>query len=496
MILPKVGFNPSVKELMSQNRTRWELRLEQLERQLRAGQLESARHALMAPDLAKAPRPFVARLANLARRAQRPSLSLRLLQPLVRPMVVGLTQVEPEELLEYAYALQKVGARNQSLSILENLAESHAKAHLAIAFHHFYEWDYANALGRLERITEEATFSPYERLVVQVNRLACLVALKDDRAENEFVEIERQLVQEGSPILAANVLEIMAQSRIEVGRVSEARVFLSRAKKLLPESESLYRLMIEKWDVIACAVETGDPEGVLQFRNRALEMKHWETLRDLDYVLAKLDPSSRWAEWVYYGTPYAGFRQKLEGLRIFPESSWVSRDARPDLRWDPWFPEGGDGDLMHRFVASLASDFYRPYRIGEIFSNLFPDQYYDIEVSPNRVHQIASRARAWLKEKRVPARLEEDAGSYCLRWRDNVAIRARSNSVRFTKVEFLFERFRNPRPLALSAREWAEHLGFSQEKVKRLLREARSSGLVKVERKGQYSRYVLKPVAA
>lgn len=481
---------------MSQNRTRWEARLDQLETQLRAGRLEAARRALMAPDIAKVPRSLVARLANLARRAQRPALSLRLLQPLVRPLVAAPQALEDDLLLEYAYALQKVGARHQSLDILQGLTSSCPKSHLAIAFHYFFEWDYKSALLHLERIVDDSTLSTYERLVVEVNRLACLVALKDESAENVFCRLEPLMSFEGSAILAANVLEIMAQSRLGTDRIAEAREFLRRAKSLLPDSENIYRLLIEKWEIVADSLETGETEGLLRFRQRALALKHWETLRDLDYVLAKRDPSGRWAEWVYYGTPYEGFRRKLAGLRIFPEQSWVSRDESPNLKWDPWFPQGGEGDLMHRFVASLVNDFYRPFRIGEIFSNLFPDQYFDIEVSPNRVHQIASRARAWLEENRVPARLEEDGGSYSLRWRDNVALLARSASIRYTKVEFLFERFRDHRPVALSAREWAVRLGFSPEKVKRLLREARATGLVDVERKGPYSRYVLKPVAA
>ncbi len=480
---------------MSQNRTRWDLRLEQLERHLRGGEFEAVRNALMAPDISRVPRGSCARLANLARRAQRPSLSLKLLQPIVRPKVKGIVVADREELLEYAYALQKVGAKTESFHILETLAPDYDKAHLALAFHHIFEWDYARALGHLEQLLGSPRITPYEAVVADVNRLACLVALKDERAETLFTDLERRIPIAGSSLLHGNILEIMAQQRLEARRVGEARVLLARAQQLMPEADDIYRMLMEKWSVIADAIESGRPDRIHEFRGRALTLQHWETLRDLDFALARLDPSSRWADWVYYGTPFSGFRRRLEDSRIFSETAWVSRHASPSEKWDPWFAPGGGGggELMHRFVVLLLRDFYRPARIGEIFSHLFPDQYFDIEVSPNRIHQIASRARAWLEENQVPARLEEVSGSYCLRGEESLAILARKAQIRYTKVEFLFERYREGRPVAMSSREWADVLGFSCEKVKRLLREANSAGLVTVERKGPYSRYILKP---
>lgn len=481
---------------MSQNKTKWDSRIELLENQIRGGELEAVRNALMAPDIGKVPRSHCSRLANIARRAQRPSLSLRLLQPIVRPKVKNFTSASGEETLEYAYALQRVGAKNESLKLLENLSQHHYKAHLASAFHHMFEWNYREAIRHLDRHMGSQEISPYEAIVAEVNRLACLVALNDREAESLFRNLSRSIQENGSVILRGNSLEIMAQYWIGLGNFKEARRLLGEAKDLIVDSGDIYRLLIEKWLAIADALENEHLEPLFAIRQQALVLSHWETLRDLDFVRAKLQPGSHWADWVYYGTPYAGFRDRFKDVRIFAETCWVARETEANQKWDPWFPLGGGGDLMHRFAASLLRDFYRPARIGEIFSNLFPDQYFDIEVSPNRIHQIASRARLWLEEENVPARLEEASGSYSLRWNSGLALLARKTPIRFTKIEFLFERFRESHPVVLSSREWAKKLGCSGEKCKRLLREASEAGLISVQRKGQYSTYILSGRAA
>lgn len=481
---------------MSQNKTKWDARLESLETQVRAGELDSVRQFLLSPELHSVPRPFASRLANIARRAQRPSLSLKILQPLVRPKVKGLTQPNRDERLEYAYALQKVGAKNDAFRLLSELSQDHAKAHLALAFHYMQQWDYRSALSHLERLLGAPNLPAYDHTVTQVNRLACLVALEDANAEHLYPELERDVAKAGSQILKANIMEIMAQYWIDRRAFRRARDLLSAARTLIAGPEDVYRMLIEKWLVVADAMENNRPEELERFREKALALKHWETLRDLDYVRAKMDPSSSWAEWVYFGTPHAGFRERLQSVRIFPESCWIARDSQIRVKWDPWFVPQSEGEIVHRFVVSLLSDFYRPARVGEIFSSLFPDQYFDVEVSPNRIHQIASRARAWLTEREIPVRLEEEAGSYSLRWDAGLAIFARKATLKFTKVEFLFGRYREARPLALSSRDWAEKLGFHPEKCKRLLREASAAGFLVVQKKGPYSKYVLGPWAA
>lgn len=476
---------------MTQSKTTWDSLIQTLEDNVRAGRLDQVRSALMAPEILKAPRPYVARLSNIARRAHFSRLSLRLLRPYYHPKFPTSKEATSAELLEYASALQIIGATHESIRILERLSERHPQAQWALAMHHMSEWDYAAAQDRLEAIHGHRDLSPYDHRHIDVKRLKCLVDMENEGAEQVFHRLMPDLLKNNFYVLAANVLEIMAQHWVQMGAFARARELLSEAHNLLLDKEGMHRLFIEKWQVIADAMESRNPTGLDRLRQRALQFSHWETLRDLDYFRSIVEPAGPWAEWVYFGTPYPRFRARLERFRIFPEASWVCLHNTEETRWDPWFPAAAQGELAHRFVSFLARDYYRPALIGEIFFALFPDQYFDIEVSPNRVHQIAHRARAWMKAEGIPARLEEKGGSYRLHRDSSLALMGRKNLIRYTKTEFIFDRFREKQEVALSLKEWAERLGFDHLKAKRLLKTAQSSGLVRVLKHGQYSKYVL-----
>lgn len=477
---------------MTQSRTNWEHIIDRLEEDIRAGQTAQARKVLSATEILKAPRAFVSRLSSLARRAQFSALSLRLLLPYIHPRVQTRGNATPEERLEYAYALQVVGAKNESVRILEGLTAHDSRAHLALVFHYLAEWDYSSALMSLQRLLEAPKLSPYERSVIEVKRLRCLVGLEEPGVEALYEQLMPELRKRNFHVLAAHTLEIMAQYWLQEKSFARARQMLTEAQSLILDRDGLYRLFNEKWTVVTDALEHQNPENLDRLRQRALAFSHWETLRDLDYYRSVLNPEGYWADWVYFGTPYPGFRAKLEKLRVFPESTWVHRQESIERRWDPWFPDNSQGDLAHRFVAFLAKDHYRPARIGEVFLALFPDQYFDIDISPNRVHQIARRARQWLLDESIPLRLEEQAGTYRLQKSPSIALMGRKNFIRYTKTEFIFDRFRHLQPQTLNLNEWSHLLGFSEMKTKRLLKYAQASGLIEIMKHGQYSNYVLK----
>lgn len=477
---------------MSQEKNHWDEWTRQLEEEIRAGHTHQVRKALMAPNINKAPRSYIIRLSNLARRVQFPALSLRLLRPYVHPVVKSRGEATPEERLEYAYALQRIGAKSESVRILEKLTRQNDRAYLAFAFHFMSDWDQSSALFCLENFLASSQIQPYERSVGEVNRLACLVSLEDERAEDLFTQLRKDLRAQNFSLLAANILEIMAQYWIRAGDFTQARGLLSEAKGVAHDIGGIYSLFIDKWSVIADALEARNPDGLERLRARALAASHWETLRDLDYFRSVLNPHDRWSSWVYFGTPYVGFRDKLEKLRSFPETAWVCRQPQGSKFWDPWFANSAEAEISHRFVAFLARDFYRPARVGEIFSALFPDQHFDIDASPDRVYQIVRRARQWVQEEGLPLRIDEYAGSYRLHRASELALLGRKNFVRFTKTEFVFDRFHHSQTQSLRLEEWAERLKCGPKKAKNLLQDAKAAGLIQVERRGPHSRYMLR----
>jgi hypothetical protein len=73
------------------------------------------------------------------------------------------------------------------------------------------------------------------------------------------------------------------------------------------------------------------------------------------------------------------------------------------------------GSRCHHLIEVLLRDFYRPLKMGEIFVELFPGEYFDIFSSPNRVHQLLFRTRDWIAQQNLPLEINELAGGYSLK---------------------------------------------------------------------------------
>jgi hypothetical protein len=79
------------------------------------------------------------------------------------------------------------------------------------------------------------------------------------------------------------------------------------------------------------------------------------------------------------------------------------------------------GKKVHLLLELLARDFYRPTGVGNIFSELYEGQHFDIFSSPGRVYQLVTRARQWLESCEIPVELHENRGYYSLRFNGPVA---------------------------------------------------------------------------
>jgi hypothetical protein len=147
----------------------------------------------------------------------------------------------------------------------------------------------------------------------------------------------------------------------------------------------------------------------------AEEIGHWETRRDVDRYLALLTGDEALLRHLWFGTPFEGYRARL-----------VKEWGRPLSLGDSY--ERGRGHVLdvtsgavgrksirnlpreHRLLATLASDFYRPFRVAALFEALFPDERFLPTTSANRVHQAVRELRGWL-EAHAPGITVEAHGS-------------------------------------------------------------------------------------
>jgi hypothetical protein len=149
------------------------------------------------------------------------------------------------------------------------------------------------------------------------------------------------------------------------------------------------------------------------------------------------------------------------------------------------------GQLVHRLLRILATDFYRPFRPAYLSSQLFPGEYFNPRTSIDRVHKALRRLRQWLKAHRVPLEVSEEEGCYRLRSSKPLVLRTTLEPIPATGLEGLFQLLEKSvaMDLVLSALEMEKRLGVSRATVHRLIQWGMESSKLEAIGSGSAVRY-------
>ena len=401
----------------------WTQSLESLEREIRRGDGAAAGARLGGLPLSRAPREHRARLAALARRLGQHDLGLRLLYPLVRPAARRPVEATPEEKLQYAACLDKIGASGEALEILNALDPAGSpQVLLHRAFARISVWDYAAAIPVLNEYLERVK-DPYALLVGKVNLLSALV-YERCHGEAERIAAEVLLASMGpdQALVRGKCLQLVASDRVLRGEPARAREPLEEAARLVGGTPGLDAFFVRKWTDFRICRElggAGESESRLAaLRQDALKIRHWESVRDCDRFHAILTGDRARFLHLWFGTPHEGFRRWL--LHDFPE-----RVPLPDFYdWQPLGPGGAKFELARvaprtarseallaaRILASMLCDFYRPVTVAELHAEIYPGEYFNPISSPARVKVALRRFGAWLKTQRLPLGIAREKG--------------------------------------------------------------------------------------
>lgn len=467
--------------------------LAEIEKWIREGQAPLARQAITA----RANRPFAreerVQWAALARRSNLSLLSLKLLSPVVRPARGIPTNPTPAELTEYAAALLRVGAYNEAVALLNSVpGKDYPDAWLFRAFANFSQWEYGASIELLRSYLASPVLSDYWRQVGRVNLAAALVfEKKANEADSLLGELKRETQSQGNILLLGNVLELTAQNAISEKRWDEAKEYLESAERLVKRGEGLNSFFISKWNAILGLLDCGDETSLrrlAEVRKEALALQHWETVRDLDFFLAKATGNQALLLHLHFGSPFPAFRKRL--------SSEISKDLPSSYDWklgpagksratyDPLGKSLKPGTTLFRLFDVLSSDFYRPFRIPALHEKAFPGEYFNPYSGFNRMRKVLQRLRSELKSGKVGIQIEQHKGNYRLVAEKPVSLKVtRSEATRDPVVIFVDRLGERWRKSPFSAREAASQFGTSHRTANRLLSQAESRGLV--EKTGQ-----------
>lgn len=456
---------------------------------IRRGHLAAARRELRLLLERRLPRAHRAPAARCAWRLKEGRVGVALLHRLVRPPARGgAGDASDEERAVYAACLAQLGATAEALALLSGVdAKRCPEALFYRASTHVGCWEYAEALPLWRKLAASEAAEKYRRTVARVNATAALVFLHRHReAADELTALRRETERAGLGLLYCNVLELDALSAILEKRWADAELALERAARGLGAQGGWDALLLRKWQaVLALLQRPGDRQArtlLAGVRAEAERRGHWETLRDCDHLsaVARKDEALLWH--VYFGTPFAGFRELL--LRDFGAGTPPS-----EYRWRLGGKGGATFDLgegalttgaasfdgeasLHRLLAALCLDFYRPIRLAELHARLYPSEQYHPETSPGRVSRLIVRLRRWVARARLPLRIALDGGGYRVAARAPFEIRVPLDPACVDRDRRSLERLRARWPQAtFSSREAGAHLHREGRTIRRLLRE-------------------------
>jgi len=405
--------------------------LDELDSAIKTGRAEVARAKLEEISKKKLPRDYVVQVAALARRAEIPDTALRVLGPIVRPARPLAHPATPNETAEYAACLVKIGATTEAFNLLAKIDPRTCPSSLLYkAFAHIAMWDYTASIPLLEAYIAHPEADEYLHFVSRVNLASSLTY---ERRHNEALLLIDALLNEtkskGFTLLHGNLLELRAQNAIQSSEWEEAEESLAAAEAALAETGARFGLFVRKWRTFYELLRKGeDPKVLLELkrvRKEAESHRHWETQRDCDRVMALVTHDKKLATRLFFGTPFESFRKKLakdwgERLELPENYEWHGPGkGGPELDLIRGQLEGAKdplrpGGIIHRFLLTLTSDFYRSQRLACLFAALYPGEFYSPSLAASRLHQASNRLRTWFEKNKLPLALSEAGGFYRL----------------------------------------------------------------------------------
>ncbi len=469
---------------------------------LAVGDIAKAKSLLRRLPLTKISRANLAHFAKTARRCGLPELSLRILSPIVRPKHALLRPANTGEMAEYSAALVRVGAVVEAENILSTLNPGRCPdALLFQCYALMTKWNYRDTIPLLKRFLLVG-LPTRDEVLGKLNLAAALVHERDWKEAASLLEHLREKTKSlGWMGLTGSAWELTAQFHYFRGEFGSAQSAVQEAKHLLNASPNLDSFFVKKWEALIEASTSSSSdrfEKTLKVREEAVYRRHWETIRDVDRHLAILQKDAVLWMKVYFGTPSEAFRQRLfldSGFPLQRTNHYLWKpgpemESTLDLR-SPEFCEFRGINLS--LLLALSSDFYRSFTVAHLHNSIHPDQYYNLETSPSRIHQAMSQLRRALKSSKVPLKVDCTGGHYKISEQGRVSIHVSDRSLKthanpphWGKILEFAKRGE------FNSRELSKFIGISPRTTIRLLGTLNDEGRVIKAGVGKATRYSVK----
>lgn len=450
---------------------------------LRTGKTAAAHSKLERFPVAKLTEQNVADYARLCLRAGATELGLRTLRPWVRGTPRRPAQPTPRQKIEYAALLFRVAALDEGHFLLKSVdAKANPEAWLISASGHVTQWNYDEAQRSLQSYLTTKSLLPYQQLVARVNLAAAMVYNRQTAAaETCLADLLAAQAGQATNALQANLWQLSGVNSLLAKKWETARDSLLRAKEMVGEGPKVEGLLVNKWIAILELLQGKSPasarDHLNEVRQSAVELEHFETLRDCDRFEAIALGDTPLALKAYFGTPYRGFRQWLPVAQVPNSYMWKLGDGEIDAELDLNRARDNsklqsllDEPLLLKSLLTLVSDFYCAIPVATLHNRLHPGEFYDPVQSPNRIYRAMNRLRQWIKEWKLPLVIDENPQGYKLTAKRAVAIRIPLLPLRDRRESRLRQLGYLKQDEPFSARDAAELLKVSSRTLQRDLK--------------------------
>lgn len=480
--------------------------LNELDDLIKKGQGDSVRTIIRQISPSTVPRELSAAMAKVALRVGEPTYALSLLRPLILSDKLLDAEVTPDEWIQYGMCLKQLGASDHALKIFQSVAsEKNPEVLLYESITLFTQWRYQEAIPKLREYIEHPALSAYQKDLGQLNLISALIIVGElVEAEKLLHPLAQRAQKNERHLLRGNGLELMAQIAVYKAQYDQAEIYLQEASQFIKSSAPSYQLFLEKWSAVVQLFKTKGSLASLQnlnwVRERAIELTHWETVRDCDFFFAISKKDRHLYHRLYFGTPHLPYRARLK--HFFQDTNPLppTFDWRGNTAHQPKVGSIGvldihtpRGDQNLRLIKALSTDFYAPMKPFTLFLHMFPEEKLDPEAALPRIYSAVSRAKKWLKEKNIPIEIAHSDAGYHLHWTGPYILRIPSEIQLQKSIEkwqeTLHHHFQNR---VFSSLEAAEVLGLSQRSFLRTLQESLQVTELEVLGHGRSTRYRFK----
>ncbi len=397
--------------------------LKQLDLLIRQGQSNFVREVLTELKRSQMPREDLVEFADLARRVHLPLLIVRWLRPIVRPQQPVFPPARTQELAIYSLGLSRLGVFQEAIEILKKLpTDNYPQVLFYLGLVYIEQWDYLSAQAPLQKYVERPDITNYQKTVGLLNLAACYVNERNWRyADSALSLLLIETQSEDRKLLRANTIELLAQTKLFQNEVEQASILLKQSEEILLEKNHQYSFFIKKWLTIAHVIRYPDDfQNLMNIRQEALDAKLWETVRECDLFRAIILKDETLFLRVYFSSHSKAYKKRI--MKIFNWSQPVPLTYQNEIlkctgRLEIFHlkPESIEmPPLVYSLFVLLLSELYRPFSIPEIFSLLYPEEYFSHQISVKKVERLIQRLRQVLKKNAIPLEVRNDDGKLFL----------------------------------------------------------------------------------